>query len=1618
MSRPPLHLLLLALVVGSCIGSDTPTGVGELAVHIPINPALVPSPADAGAAPINRIRAQALRASDNAVLGETVVDVEPTDDAWEIELDVAVDQPTVDIVVSVFLLSGTAQEPTVEFSGQVGPLTVTRGSPLEVADIPIVRGPLANLFVTGVGITAAPDTLLEGTSGQLQAAATSSSPTLAPQVYWTSLDSAVLSAAGSTATGVSPGTGRVVASAGAHSDTASIVVRPAPATILVAPVSDTATAVGQQVQYQARVVDARGDTLGQEQVTWRSATPQIVESLGGGLFGALAPGDGTIEAVSVTLPSVVGSAELVVLGQGQPANADVRVLKTVDNDQPLGGSTVTFTVSIVNAGPIDVTSVAVFDTLAGFFLSPSHAVTAGTLVGDSLWTIPALAVDDTARWTTTTTVAPDVAGNATSNRAILRSLAQNDTTPTNDTVTVAINFPLSAVPVVQIASPTDGAVFDPGDPVTFSGTATDAEDGDLTPQILWTSSRDGAIGTGRSFSTSSLSTGVHTITASVTDQTGGIGTATVTITIALITTPATLNVPFGGTASLPITLTEPAPAGGVSLSVVSGDATITAPSSPTVVIAQGALSGNATLSGLQPGSVDVTVANPQFGSAVSVVSVTAELDILGGNVTFATPFGETVTVQLESQGAATAAPAGGLLVTMTALDPTCVAVGSLTIPAGQISRTATLTYGGSATPPCQTYVRASAPGLLSDSVLVTVSATPSIAVNASTVGSGLQEAVGASLGVSNHGGTTVTVTSSDPQTLLVSPNATTPGAASAQIQVPNGSAAFTFYVQGVEGATGTPDVTATANSFANGGATMNVVQPGVILVGLNASLTTFSPDDDFYAYVGSPSGASVSVQNVRAGGSPLTVTFATDDIQTGILRDASGASGASVTATIQPGFYYTPTSLGGGGVTHEPLVPGTATITASAPGFATQQLGAQVVTVSQPVMSMSAITVGAGLMEFTNLSLGASAHGGTTVTLTSSNAQVLRVSANASTPGSGSIQVPVADGNSNLSFVVHALEGVTGSETVTATASGFVSGQATMTVVQPGVILVGLNGSATTLSPDDDFYAYVGVPSGSSVNVQNVRAGGSPVTVTFTSSDTQTGILRDATGASGASVTAAVPVGFYYTPTSLVGGGVTLEPLNAGTTTIAASAQGFVTQPLGSQAVTVTAPAITMTPSTVAAGLQEFASGSLGASAHGGTTLTLTSSDAQVLLVSPDAITPGQRSIQIAIPNGTSSYAFYVQGVEGTTGSATVTATASSFTSGNATMTVVQPGVMLVGLAQTVTTLSPNDDFYAYVGAPAGNSVNVQNVRAGGSPITVTFTSDASAVALLRDASGAASASVTATVPVGFYYTPTTLAAGGVTHDPQTAGSATITASAPNHVTQPAGAQTVTVSAPVITVGATTVGSGLQESSSVNLGATAHGGVTVTLTSSDPTTALVSPDASTAGQASVQVRIPDGTSSFGFYVQGVEGATGSVTVTATAQGFINGTNTISVEQPGIMLVGLVSTTTASAADDDFYAYVGVRAGAGVSAQNVRAGGSQVVVTATSSNPTTARLVTSGQAGASIISVIAPGFYYTPFGAAAGGLSLDPLAQGDTNVSVTAPGFITQQAGTQTVTINP
>jgi hypothetical protein len=392
----------------------------------------------------------------------------------------------------------------------------------------------------------------------------------------------------------------------------------------------------------------------------------------------------------------------------------------------------------------------------------------------------------------------------------------------------------------------------------------------------------------------------------------------------------------------------------------------------------------------------------------------------------------------------------------------------------------------------------------------------------------------------------------------------------------------------------------------------------------------------------------------------------------------------------------------------------------------------------------------------------------------------------------------------------------------------------------------------------------------------------------------------------------------------------------------------------------------------------------------------------------------------VAVADGSTSVPYYLQGVEGVADTVSFVISAPGFTPRVVQHTVVVPQLDVSGLNAATTTLSPDDVFQVRVGIGNGASlITLQEIRAGGTPLTATVTSSVPTVGQLA-ISALRSGTVDVQIGVLSSSSPSTVAAGGVAFDPLTAGTTTVSASIPGFVTTTTnGIRAVTVAAPGLTVGTVTVGAGLQESASVSLGANDYGTTTIVIRSSNPQVALVSPNASTAGTDSILITVNEPTTSVSFFVHGLENQTGTVTISARADGFTDGSNTATVVQPALDIAGLVTTTTAGAADDPFQVRVGRGTAAGLSVlQEVRAGGPGLTVTITSTAPAFGQLVTTALTGGTVTVAIPAGASATSGSVAAGGVAFDALAAGATTVSASIPGFVTTTDGVRTVTINP
>ena len=190
------------------------------------------------------------------------------------------------------------------------------------------------------------------------------------------------------------------------------------------------------------------------------------------------------------------------------------------------------------------------------------------------------------------------------------------------------------------------------------------------------------------------------------------------------------------------------------------------------------------------------------------------------------------------------------------------------------------------------------------------------------------------------------------------------------------------------------------------------------------------------------------------------------------------------------------------------------------------------------------------------------------------------------------------------------------------------------------------------------------------------------------------------------------------------------------------------------------------------------------------------------------------------------------------------------------------------------------------------------------------------------------------------------------------------------------------------------------------------------ITSSDPSILLVSPNATTAGSASIDVAVANGGTDASYFVQGVPDARGTATVTASVTGFTSTQGNVNVVAPALQIESLPSSISATAASDIFQVRVGIADSFNntLTQSQAVAAGSSLVATVTNSAAGVAQLVTAAGGAQSRAVTIAAGSSASPATVAAGGIEFDPLAAGVTTVVATIPGVVSTAAGSVTVTV--
>ena len=377
-------------------------------------------------------------------------------------------------------------------------------------------------------------------------------------------------------------------------------------------------------------------------------------------------------------------------------------------------------------------------------------------------------------------------------------------------------------------------------------------------------------------------------------------------------------------------------------------------------------------------------------------------------------------------------------------------------------------------------------------------------------------------------------------------------------------------MHGIATTTSNVPITIAAAGFGEASHNVQVVTAGVELLQLEPAQSNLSAEDpDLYVQVGLPNAEGTALSQVQpvAPGSPFVITLANSNSTVARLRsDEPPLIAQTVTKPIQPGIYFTVPVTGGTswGLAFDPLANGTTTVTVTGPaGVQTMTTsGIRTVVVGTPGIAVpETTTVGGGLQELIFATLGGSQHGGVDVTISSSAPGILRISPDGATVGDvdGSITVPMPNGLASFTFVLQALENVTGTAIVTLSAPGFVTSTITVTVTAAGLEIVGLPTSQQLGDPEQTgWWVQVGIPDqfGSGLTViQNVRAGSPGFVVTLNANSGSGQLRSDQPAAAGQTVTKPIQPGIYYTQAVAAGTsfGLGFTAVSSGTVTVSAT---------------------------------------------------------------------------------------------------------------------------------------------------------------------------------------------------------------------------------------------------------------------------------------------------------------------------------------------------------------------------------------------------------------------------------------------------------------------------------
>lgn len=959
---------------------------------------------------------------------------------------------------------------------------------------------------------------------------------------------------------------------------------------------------------------------------------------------------------------------------------------------------------------------------------------------------------------------------------------------------------------------------------------------------------------------SGIGNGITTLTA---DATGCVqGTAAVTVTDQVISLGLNVATIPGQTVGLPVSLSVPAPAGGVTISFTSADPAIaTVQASVVIPAGQQIPAANPQVTGVALGTTGITASAASF--APDTRDVTVAPNVIGFDpspVTVAAGFTATIDVTL-----AVSAPAGGQLVNLLTDDPALATVPpSVTVPPGENSAPVVVT--GVMTG--QTTLRANATGIPEATATVNI-VPPSFNLNPTIVGDDLQ--IARSLWLSAPapaGNLDVTLTSADPSRLLLSADPTSAGAGVLVVTVPAGSlAAPSFWIQALDDA-GTVIVSVSAPGWISTN-TVFTLAPSGFRIWTPSQISAVAGGTD----------RPVQLRPCRL----IPATLApgpSQQVRGGLVVPVPVTTSNGAVGGISPN----PTVFMGGEIARSadftPIAVGTCSVDIGTPaGFDTPSSATSIgASVYAQAITLNGHAIGDDLMVSTGGLVEPQAPAGNLpVTLTSGDPSRLLLSTTPTALGAAAIVVTVSAGSQVLpTFWVHAIDD-TGLVQVTATAAGY----------GPGVVDFELRPSGFGIwNPNS-----ISVSSGTApANVQIRPFRLDPATLATQASQRLRGGITASPG-----ITSSDPsVGtITVSPLTFMGNDLALttgfDPQGTGMCTVDVMQPAGFDTPLNRTSIpaNVFDQAITMASRSVGQDLETTVSAFLSAPAPAGNLLvTITSAEPARLLVAPDSTTPGGASINLFVGAGQSAVpTFWVQAIDNT-GTVDVIASAPGYANATAAMTLTPSGfaIFTPAMINTSTFAAPtNVQLRPYRLEPATlNRVGSQRLRPGVT-VGVDVTSSNTNVGTITVS------------PVVF--------TGGdlqlfTAFDPLISGSTTIDVVTPAGFDTPSSGTSIaaTVDAPDISFSGGQVGVDLQVGRSIFLGAVPPNPVDVTVTVNDPAIATISTDPLVAGTGSITFTGVTSTTVGTIHVQGR--SLGSTTIVVQAAGYDDGMGIFDVDPCG------------------------------------------------------------------------------------------------------------------------